>query len=170
MTQYIPDDRALFAITEAVSGGRHIALFDALSDLVTAGELSFPREVVDDVRRRADTRSDERLVIWVTTVWPLVNGAVSYARKREAQGWAQRNGYEEGLDPALGGHESCIIAVVAHLFDLEARGMDFTVVTDDFRPGPGRAQLGGVCRLREYPTISPAGFVRDVLGVDLSAA
>jgi hypothetical protein len=167
---YVADDRALYAMVDLVPGQLRVAFFEALTTLVHSQRFRFPRDVVEDVKVRAsdEDSGDTDLVIWTMTILEQMSCAVTWGRKREAQGWAYSNGYTHGLDPAIGGRESCIVAVVAYLFTLQGSRQEFCVVTDDYREWPGRAALGTVCKQLQYPTIIPQDFVEQVLGLALA--
>nr|WP_221376895.1 hypothetical protein [Actinoplanes polyasparticus] len=161
---YLPDDRALFSLIEAAPRKKQVALCSAMTKLVRGRLLRFPPEVATDVERRADPETDTELLIWLEAVQSGMDCAVSYGHKRRAQGWAQNNGYAEGLDFVIEGREgTCIVAVVGYLLELQDAGVACTVVTNDHRPRPGRAPLGEVCKKLAVPTISPLDFFSTVL-------
>jgi hypothetical protein len=138
--------------------GRVILVVDALNEMIKRGILRFPKEVMLAVVDKHDPATDSNLCIWIKTAWRLFDCKIEYNFKRDAQAWAQQNGYPDGLDSALGGRESCVVAIVAYLIKMQTFGKPCCVVTDDNRPVPGRAPLGEVCMKLDVPTVSPTDF------------
>lgn len=163
-TLYLPDDRALFSLVEAVPSGQHVDLCAALTQLVTEGWLVFPPEVGKDIERRADPEDDARLLIWVKTIRPSMTCEAGYGSRRDAQAWAVQHGYPEGLDRVIAGtHGTCVPAVVAVLMEYRELGRHCTVVTGDAESRPSRVALGEVCGKLDVPTVTPKTFLAEVL-------
>ncbi|MFF5293662.1 hypothetical protein [Paractinoplanes globisporus] len=161
---YLPDDRAFFSFLEMTPSNQHVALCETMGVLVVDRTLRFPPEVCDDVKRKADLEADARLCIWMDAIRASMDCTISWGAKRKAQGWAQANGYPEGLDPVVDGRQgTCIVAVVGYVMELTASGLTCTVITNDFRSRPGRAPLGEVCGKLGVDTVTPMDFVKAVI-------
>lgn len=157
---HIPDDGAIFSLLEiGQAQGSLIDVIDALNEMIRRSMLKFPKEVVASVVARHDPDAEANVCIWIKTASKLFDCKIEYNFKRDAQAWAQENGYPDGLDSALGGRESCVVAIISYILKLQASRMPCCVVTDDTGPQPGRAALVEVCKKLEVPTISPAEFV-----------
>ncbi|WP_317788764.1 hypothetical protein [Actinoplanes sichuanensis] len=154
----------MFALIDGFPQRRQVAFCKAMTQLVRAKEFRFPPEVAVDVERRADPETDTQLLIWLEAVQGSMSCSVAYGYKRKAQGWAQANGYADGLDFVVEGRDgTCIVAVVGYVLELQDAGVECSVITNDHRPRPGRAPLGEVCKKLTIPTISPADFISNVL-------
>jgi hypothetical protein len=62
---WVIDTSSVIAIKSSVPHVAREAVFDALSALVTAGRLFFPREVLHELKRdSADKRHPDRACLW----------------------------------------------------------------------------------------------------------
>jgi hypothetical protein len=161
---HVPDDGALFTVVDvAQAQGRVVAVVDALNEMIRRGTLRFPKDVVTAVVDKHDPETDTNLCVWIKTAARLFDCKIEYSFKREAQTWAQLNGYPDGLDLALGGRESCVVGIIAYILKLQAMGGTCCVVTDDAGPVPGRVALAEACRDLGVPTMAPTDFLTQQL-------
>ncbi len=155
---WVTDTSSLIEIKSSVPYADRDRVFGALTTLVNAGRLFFPRQVLDELKRdSADKRSPDRPLTWAREV---EMNACSHAPTFE-EVRAVLEIVPDILDPAKeSGADEADPYVLALAMKLRANGDDARVVTEETRNYPRRLSLNTACGMLGVPSVPLRGLLR----------
>lgn len=138
---HVIDTSAFLFLRDCVRSDCYAATLNDLTDLIRHGDLTFPREVVDDLQSYA---KEETLDTWIKAVaTDRTIKAVPYANVQWVLGQCPSL-----CDPDVVTDSPTQVAAFARVFDKD--GDEFHIVTEDWTEKPTRMSLVAACEMMGY--------------------
>ena len=153
---HVIDASALLALAQCVSTAVYNDILNDLTDLVREGDLTFPKEVADDLQHRA---KGETLDVWIKAVASdRLLKAVPFANVQ----WVMAE-CSDLLDPDALIDSPTQVAAFGR--ELARTDSPFHVVTDDIHDKPTRLALSTACATFGWHAEDVRGFL-ECVGLD----
>ena len=154
---WVIDTSSLVEIKSSVPHAERERVFDALTALVSAGRLLFPREVLNELKRGVGEGPPDRPCGWAQDVEALAcNTAPTSDQVRFVL-----DVVPDVLDPAKeSGEDEADPYILALATKLRGEGVDARVVTEETRNYPDKLSLNTACGMLGVPSVPLRGLLR----------
>lgn len=138
----VADASGLIGLSHLVQAGELRGLFDKVTKRLEVGQLRFPREVVEELHVVA---RNDFLSGWASGLGSARDSwTADIAHQRQVMSLVSAVGFDEGFE-TLDDKDPAISFVARMCFDLDARGIDFCVLTTDLGSVPLLPTMEQLC-------------------------